>query len=63
MGENFVEAAKRVVAPGMNGPFCIEGCTMRMQNSHPLSSQQESLQEATSTWMAPRTTRYCSTRT
>lgn len=25
MGENFVEAAKRVVAPGMNGPFCIEG--------------------------------------
>ena len=25
MGENFVEAAKRLVAPGMNGPFCIEG--------------------------------------
>ncbi|KAF6244421.1 formate--phosphoribosylaminoimidazolecarboxamide ligase [Nitrosopumilus sp. b2] len=25
MGENFVEAAKRVVPPGMNGPFCIEG--------------------------------------
>ena len=25
MGENFVEAAKRVVEPGMNGPFCIEG--------------------------------------
>jgi 5-formaminoimidazole-4-carboxamide-1-(beta)-D-ribofuranosyl 5'-monophosphate synthetase len=25
MGENFIEAAKRVVAPGMNGPFCIEG--------------------------------------
>ena len=25
MGENFVEAAKRVVKPGMNGPFCIEG--------------------------------------
>ncbi len=25
MGDNFVEAAKRVVAPGMNGPFCIEG--------------------------------------
>jgi 5-formaminoimidazole-4-carboxamide-1-(beta)-D-ribofuranosyl 5'-monophosphate synthetase len=25
MGENFVEAAKRVVAPGINGPFCIEG--------------------------------------
>ena len=24
-GENFVEAAKRVVSPGMNGPFCIEG--------------------------------------
>ena len=25
MGENFVEAAKRVVSPGMNGPFSIEG--------------------------------------
>jgi len=25
MGENFVKAAKRIVAPGMNGPFCIEG--------------------------------------
>ncbi len=25
MGENFVGAAKRLVAPGMNGPFCIEG--------------------------------------
>lgn len=25
MGENFVDAAKRIVAPGMNGPFCIEG--------------------------------------
>jgi len=25
MGENFVEAAKKMVAPGMNGPFCIEG--------------------------------------
>jgi 5-formaminoimidazole-4-carboxamide-1-(beta)-D-ribofuranosyl 5'-monophosphate synthetase len=25
MGENFVDAAKRLVAPGMNGPFCIEG--------------------------------------
>ena len=25
MGDNFVEAAKRLVAPGMNGPFCIEG--------------------------------------
>jgi len=25
MGENFVEAAKRIVAHGMNGPFCIEG--------------------------------------
>ena len=25
MGENFIEAAKRVVSPGMNGPFCIEG--------------------------------------
>jgi len=25
MGENFVEASKRLVEPGMNGPFCIEG--------------------------------------
>ena len=25
MGERFVNAAKRLVAPGMNGPFCIEG--------------------------------------
>lgn len=25
MGENFVDAAKKVVPPGMNGPFCIEG--------------------------------------
>ena len=25
MGENFVKAAKRMVEPGMNGPFCIEG--------------------------------------
>ncbi len=25
MGDNFVEAAKRLVSPGMNGPFCIEG--------------------------------------
>lgn len=25
MGENFVEASKRMVVPGMNGPFCIEG--------------------------------------
>jgi 5-formaminoimidazole-4-carboxamide-1-(beta)-D-ribofuranosyl 5'-monophosphate synthetase len=25
MGERFVEAAKRLVAPGMNGPFCLEG--------------------------------------
>ncbi|MCV0398880.1 MAG: formate--phosphoribosylaminoimidazolecarboxamide ligase [Nitrosarchaeum sp.] len=25
MGENFVEASKKLVAPGMNGPFCIEG--------------------------------------
>lgn len=25
MGENFVDAAKRFVSPGMNGPFCIEG--------------------------------------
>ena len=25
MGDNFVQAAKQIVAPGMNGPFCIEG--------------------------------------
>lgn len=25
MGEGFVEAAARLVPPGMNGPFCIEG--------------------------------------
>lgn len=25
MGERFVESAKRLVGPGMNGPFCIEG--------------------------------------
>jgi len=25
MGENFVDAAKKLAAPGMNGPFCIEG--------------------------------------
>lgn len=25
MGENFVNASKRLVKPGMNGPFCIEG--------------------------------------
>ena len=25
MGENFVEASSRMVKPGMNGPFCIEG--------------------------------------
>ncbi|MFQ5573847.1 MAG: DUF1297 domain-containing protein, partial [Nitrosopumilaceae archaeon] len=24
-GENFVKASKKLVAPGMNGPFCIEG--------------------------------------
>jgi 5-formaminoimidazole-4-carboxamide-1-(beta)-D-ribofuranosyl 5'-monophosphate synthetase len=25
MGERFVEAAERLVPPGMNGPFCLEG--------------------------------------
>ena len=25
VGERFVEASKRLVKPGMNGPFCIEG--------------------------------------
>ncbi|MGI9567718.1 MAG: formate--phosphoribosylaminoimidazolecarboxamide ligase [Nitrosopumilus sp.] len=25
MGDSFVDAAKRLVTPGMNGPFCIEG--------------------------------------
>ena len=25
MGERFVKASKKLVFPGMNGPFCIEG--------------------------------------
>jgi 5-formaminoimidazole-4-carboxamide-1-(beta)-D-ribofuranosyl 5'-monophosphate synthetase len=25
MGERFVDVAKKLVSPGMNGPFCIEG--------------------------------------
>jgi len=25
MGENFVDASRKLVSPGMNGPFCIEG--------------------------------------
>ncbi|MGI0064299.1 MAG: DUF1297 domain-containing protein [Nitrosopumilaceae archaeon] len=25
MGERFVEASRKLVSPGMNGPFCIEG--------------------------------------
>ncbi|NIP62926.1 MAG: DUF1297 domain-containing protein, partial [Nitrosopumilaceae archaeon] len=25
MGEQFVNTSKRLVEPGMNGPFCIEG--------------------------------------
>ena len=25
MGENFVSASRKLVSPGMNGPFCIEG--------------------------------------
>ena len=25
MGENFIEASSKLVPPGMNGPFCIEG--------------------------------------
>jgi len=25
MGENFVKTSARLVPPGMNGPFCIEG--------------------------------------
>ena len=25
MGENFVKASSKLVPPGMNGPFCIEG--------------------------------------
>jgi 5-formaminoimidazole-4-carboxamide-1-(beta)-D-ribofuranosyl 5'-monophosphate synthetase len=25
MGERFVSAAARLVPPGMNGPFCLEG--------------------------------------
>ena len=25
MGERFVDASRKLVSPGMNGPFCIEG--------------------------------------
>jgi 5-formaminoimidazole-4-carboxamide-1-(beta)-D-ribofuranosyl 5'-monophosphate synthetase len=25
MGQRFVESSKKLVSPGMNGPFCIEG--------------------------------------
>ena len=25
MGEKFVEASKKLVTPGMTGPFCLEG--------------------------------------
>jgi 5-formaminoimidazole-4-carboxamide-1-(beta)-D-ribofuranosyl 5'-monophosphate synthetase len=32
MGERFVEAAKRLVPPGMNGPFCLEGVYDREGN-------------------------------
>jgi 5-formaminoimidazole-4-carboxamide-1-(beta)-D-ribofuranosyl 5'-monophosphate synthetase len=32
MGERFVQAAKRLVPPGMNGPFCIEGVYDREGN-------------------------------
>ena len=32
MGERFVEAAKRLVPPGMNGPFCLEGLYDREGN-------------------------------
>jgi 5-formaminoimidazole-4-carboxamide-1-(beta)-D-ribofuranosyl 5'-monophosphate synthetase len=32
MGERFVESAKRLVPPGMNGPFCLEGVYDREGN-------------------------------
>ena len=60
MGENFVEAAKRVVAPGMNGPFCIEGVYDENANLHRLNFRQELLQEPTSTWTVHHTIHYYS---
>ncbi|GIT55162.1 MAG: hypothetical protein Ct9H300mP17_03210 [Candidatus Nitrosopelagicus sp.] len=60
MGENFVEAAKRVVAPGMNGPFVLREFMMRMLNLHRLNFRQELLQEPTSTWTVHHTIHYYS---
>ncbi len=34
MGENFVEASLKLVPPGMNGPFCIEGVYDAEANFH-----------------------------
>jgi len=34
MGENFVEASAKLVPPGMNGPFCIEGVYDENANFH-----------------------------
>ena len=34
MGENFVEASLKLVPPGMNGPFCIEGVYDEEANFH-----------------------------
>ena len=34
MGENFVEASSKLVPPGMNGPFCIEGVYDENANFH-----------------------------
>ena len=34
MGENFIEASSKLVPPGMNGPFCIEGVYDENANFH-----------------------------
>jgi len=34
MGENFVKASTKLVSPGMNGPFCIEGVYDENANFH-----------------------------
>jgi len=34
MGENFIKASTKLVSPGMNGPFCIEGVYDENANFH-----------------------------
>ena len=34
MGENFIEASSKLVPPGLNGPFCIEGVYDENANFH-----------------------------